>query len=326
MIRVPANELNATSSPWPFSAWGMDVIGPIEPGASNGHRFILVAKDYFTKWVEAASYKAVTKKVVADFVRDRIVCRFRLPNSIITDNAANLNSDLMIAMCETFKIKHHNSTAYRPQMNGDVEAANKNIKQILRKMLDNYKQWHKKLPFSLLRYRTTVCTSTGATPYLLVYGTEVVIPVDVEIPSLRIIQEADLSDAEWVRRRYEQLALIDGKRMNTGLRTKAKAKQEIQSTNQPSPRKTYDFALDAGTMNITGTSANTYTQQDQWFHSRRHRSVTTVYPPLSFLIAPVPTRTEGATIPPTDIPVPPPASNFGVSDGILGELYKCWLR
>ena len=51
MIRVPPNELNATSFPWPFSSWGMDVIGPIEPAASNGHRFILVAIDYFTKWV-----------------------------------------------------------------------------------------------------------------------------------------------------------------------------------------------------------------------------------------------------------------------------------
>ncbi|XP_070020889.1 uncharacterized protein [Nicotiana sylvestris] len=63
-------------------------------------------------------------------------------------------------------------------------------------------------------YRTTVCTSTRATPYMLVYGTEVVIPAEVEVPSLRIIQEAELDDAEWVKNRYEQLALIDGKRMN----------------------------------------------------------------------------------------------------------------
>jgi len=139
MIRVRPNELNATSLPWPFSSWGMDVIGPIEHDASNGHRFILVAIDYITKWVEVASYKAVTKKVVADFVRYRIVCRFGLPKSIITDNAANLNSDMMKAMCETFKIKHRNSTAYEPQMNGVVEDTNKNIKKILRKMVDNYK-------------------------------------------------------------------------------------------------------------------------------------------------------------------------------------------
>ncbi|XP_070041276.1 uncharacterized protein [Nicotiana tomentosiformis] len=134
--------------------------------------------------------------------------------SIVTDNAANINSDLMKAICETFKIKHKNSTAYRPQMNGAMEAANKNIKKILRKMVDNHKQWHERLPFALLGYRTTIRTSTGVTPYLLVYGTEAVIPAEVEIPSLRIIQEAELSDAEWIRSRYEKLALIDGKRMN----------------------------------------------------------------------------------------------------------------
>nr|XP_033511691.1 uncharacterized protein K02A2.6-like [Nicotiana tomentosiformis] len=213
-IIVERETIEPDSLPWPFSIWGMDVIGPINPAALNGHRFILVAINYFKKWVEAASYKAVTKKVVADFVRDRIVCRFRVPESIIIDNATNLNSDLMKAMCETFKIKHRNSTTYMPKMNGAVEAANKNIKKILSNRVDNYKQWHEKLLFSLLRYRTTVRTSTGATPYLLVYGTEAVIPPEVEIPSLRIIQESELSDVEWVRRRYEQLALIDGKRIN----------------------------------------------------------------------------------------------------------------
>ncbi|XP_070025441.1 uncharacterized protein [Nicotiana sylvestris] len=70
------------------------------------------------------------------------------------------------------------------------------------------------LPFALLGYHTIVRTSTGATPYMLVYGTEAVIPTDVEIPSLRIIQEVELSDAEWIRCRYEQLAVIDGKIMN----------------------------------------------------------------------------------------------------------------
>ncbi|XP_009604628.2 uncharacterized protein [Nicotiana tomentosiformis] len=79
---------------------------------------------------------------------------------------------------------------------------------------DNYKQWHEKLPFSLLGYRTTVRMSTGETPYLLVYGIVAVIPAEVEIPSLRIIQEAELNDAEWIQSPYEQLALIDGKRMN----------------------------------------------------------------------------------------------------------------
>ncbi|XP_075103606.1 uncharacterized protein LOC142178175 [Nicotiana tabacum] len=205
-IRVPPNELNIMGSPWPFAAWGMDVIGPIEPTTSNGHHFILVDIDYFTKWVESSTYKAVTKKVVVDFVGNNIVGRFGIPMSIITDNAANLNSDLMREICEKFKIIHHSSTAYRPQMNGAVEAANKNIKRILRKIVDNHRQWHVKLSFALLGYPL---------PYMLVYGTETVIPAEVEIPSLGVIQEAKLDDAEWIRVRQEQLMLIDEKRIDT---------------------------------------------------------------------------------------------------------------
>ncbi|XP_015163435.1 uncharacterized protein K02A2.6-like [Solanum tuberosum] len=192
----------------------MDVIGPIEPPASNGHRFILIAIDFFTKWVESLTYKAVTKKVVADFVRNNIVCRFGIPESIITDNATNLNNDLTRETCERFKIAHRNSTVYRPQMNGAVEAANKNIKKILRKIVDSHMHWHEKLPYALLGYRTTIRTSIGATPYMLVYGSEAVIPAEVEIPSLRIIQEVGLDDAEWIRSSHEQLVLIDEKRMD----------------------------------------------------------------------------------------------------------------
>ena len=132
-----------------------------------------------------------------------------MPESIITDNGANLNSHLMREICEQFKITHRNSTAYRPQMNGAVKATDKNIKKILRKMIDKHRGWHEMLPYALLGYCTTVRTSIRATPYLLVYGTKVVIPAEVEITSLRIIQEAELSNAQWVRKRIDQLTLID---------------------------------------------------------------------------------------------------------------------
>ena len=120
-------------------AWGIDVICSIEPATSNGHRLILVSIYYFTKWVEAASYKWVTKKVVADFVRNYLICRFGVPEFIITDNGANLNCQLMRDICEKLKITHRNSTVYRPQMNEAIEAANKNIKKILRKMIHKHR-------------------------------------------------------------------------------------------------------------------------------------------------------------------------------------------
>ncbi|XP_070040751.1 uncharacterized protein [Nicotiana tomentosiformis] len=106
---------------------------------------------------------------------------------------------------------HHHSTLYRPKAIGAVEAANKNIKKILRKTIQGSIQWHEKLPFALLGYRTTARTFIGATPYLLVYRTEAVIPAEVKIPSLWIIVESEIKDTEWVKTRLEQLMLIDKK-------------------------------------------------------------------------------------------------------------------
>ena len=212
-IHASPSSLHVMTSPWPFSIWGLDVIGPIEPKASNGNRFILVAIDYFTKWVETESYAAVTTKVVLKFLKRYIVCRYGIPERIITDNARNFNNKAMTEFCKLFKIHHHNSSPYRPQMNGAVEAANRNLKKIIQKMAITYKDWHEMLPYALHGYRTSVRTSTGATPFSLVYGMEAVLPIEVEIPSMRVILEAKLDDVEWVKTRFDQLNFIDEKRL-----------------------------------------------------------------------------------------------------------------
>uniref|UniRef100_A0A2N9GXD9 Integrase catalytic domain-containing protein n=1 Tax=Fagus sylvatica TaxID=28930 RepID=A0A2N9GXD9_FAGSY len=147
---APPQYLHTMASPWPFSAWGMDVIGAITPKASNGHEFILVAIDYFTKWVEACSFKNVTQVAVTRFVKNNIICRYGMPEMLITDNASNLNNRMMDQLCQQFKIQHHNSAPYRPKMNGAVEAANKNVKKILSKMTETYKDWHEHLPYAFV--------------------------------------------------------------------------------------------------------------------------------------------------------------------------------
>ncbi|PKI78853.1 hypothetical protein CRG98_000714 [Punica granatum] len=152
----------------------MDVIGQINPKASNGHMFILVAIDYFTKWIEAITLASVTAKAMARFLKRDVIARYGVPATIITDNAKNLNNKVINELYAQFKIQHRNSTPYRPQMNGAVTAANKNIKKIIEKMTVNYKDWHKMLPYALLAYRTSIRTSTGVTPYSLVYGMEAV--------------------------------------------------------------------------------------------------------------------------------------------------------
>ncbi|KAK5795003.1 hypothetical protein PVK06_036257 [Gossypium arboreum] len=170
----------------------MDVIGPISPKASNGHRFIFVVIDYFTKWIEAASFANVT----------------------------------------------------RTAMNGAVEAANKNIKRIIGKMTETYKDWHEKLPFALFAYRTSVRTSTGATPFSLVYGMEAVLPIEVEIPSLRVLMESELEEAEWIRARYDQLNLIEEKRLKAICHGQMYQKRMIAAHNKKvRPREFHEGEL-----------------------------------------------------------------------------------
>lgn len=158
------------------------MIGMIEPKASDGHCFILIAIDYFMKWAEIASYTNVTRQVVTRFIKKEIIFRYGVPSKIITDNASNLNNKMMSELCQEFKIEHHNSSPYRPKINGVVEVANKNIKRIVQKMVKTYKDWHEMLPFSLHGYITSVRTSTGETPYLLVYRMEIVLPINLKSP------------------------------------------------------------------------------------------------------------------------------------------------
>ena len=83
---LPPTELHSISSPWPFSAWRLDIIEKIHPAASNRHRFILVTVDYFTKWVEAKSYAKLGAKQVEKFIRKNLFYRYGIPHHIVSDN------------------------------------------------------------------------------------------------------------------------------------------------------------------------------------------------------------------------------------------------
>ncbi|PHT70126.1 hypothetical protein T459_25230 [Capsicum annuum] len=105
-------------------------------------------------------------------------------------------------------------------------------------MVQGSRQWHEKLPFALLGYLTTICTSTGVTPYLLVYGTEAVIPAEVEIPSLQIIVEAEIDDTERFKSRLEQLSLIDEKRLTAVFFDQLYQQRMVRAYNKKvNPRK-----------------------------------------------------------------------------------------
>ena len=178
------------------------MIGRIAPKASNGHEYILVAIDYFTKWVEAASYSVLKAKNVAWFLENNIICWSGVPQKIISDNGSHFEGEVWKVM-EEYDIEHHKSSPYRPQVNRAVEAANKNVKNILAKMVVTYRVWAEKLPFAIWSYRTSIRASTRVIPYSLVYGNEVVLPIEVEIQSLRVLVESKVLEKDWAKARYE---------------------------------------------------------------------------------------------------------------------------
>ena len=172
------------------------MIGAVTPKGSNGHEFILVTIDYFTKWVEAQSYAVLKASHVANFIKNNIICRYGVPNEIISDIGSHFKKEV-VELLEKYNVAFHKSSTYRPQTNGAVEAANKNIKRILQKMVETYQDWPDKLPFALWGYRTSTRTSTGVTLYSLVYGMEAVLPIEIEVPSLRVLAECQIAEADW---------------------------------------------------------------------------------------------------------------------------------
>jgi len=108
---VPPSELYNMTFPWPFSVWGIYVIGRIAFKASNGHEYILVAIDYFTKWVEAAFYPVLKAKRVARFIENNIICRYGVPQEIIFNNGSHFEGEVRTIM-ELYNIEHHKSLLY----------------------------------------------------------------------------------------------------------------------------------------------------------------------------------------------------------------------
>ena len=187
---MPPSELHALTSPWPFLVWGIDIIEKISPKSSSGHEYILVDIDYFTKWVEATSYARLTATRVAKFIRSHIIYRYGVLMS-----CSQIEERILEA--RWIHWSHHRSSAYRSHTNRVFKAANKNIKRILRNMVETSRDWSKKLPFALWAYRTSFYTSTGATLFYLVYGMQAVLPVENEMRSLRVALEQQISKAEW---------------------------------------------------------------------------------------------------------------------------------
>uniref|UniRef100_A0A2N9IIT4 RNA-directed DNA polymerase n=1 Tax=Fagus sylvatica TaxID=28930 RepID=A0A2N9IIT4_FAGSY len=197
LIHTHPTSLQNMATPWPFHTWGLDLIGPINP-ASGGYIWILVATEYFSKWVEAIPLRKATGAAVTNFIREHIITRFGIPHKIISDNGTPFVNKNVREVLEHYRIKHRRSTPYYPQGNGQAEATNRMLLRILSKMVFDYgKGWNSHLADTLWAYRGSTKTATGFTPFSLVYGTDAISPTELLVPSPRILHGMDLeADAD----------------------------------------------------------------------------------------------------------------------------------
>ena len=170
----------------PFAQWGIDIVGLL-PTAPAQKKLLLVATDYFSKWIEADAFSSIKERDVTRFIWKNIVYRFDIPRSIVSDNRPQFDNRVYRDFCQELKIKNLYSTSQYPQSNGQAEASNKTLLTALKKWLDSAKgKWVEELPGVLWAYRTTTRKPTDISPFALTYGMEAVIPTEIGLPTIRI--------------------------------------------------------------------------------------------------------------------------------------------
>jgi hypothetical protein len=160
-------------------------VGPL-PRAPGNKKFLIVATDYFTKWVEAEPLAHIRDTDAKRFLWKNVITKFGIPWAVISDNGTQFDGKVFKGFCSDLGIKNFFSTPGYPQSNGQVEVSNKVILDGIKKRLEKAKgKWVEELPSVLWTHRTTHRRSTGETPFALAYGVEAVIPLEVGLPTTR---------------------------------------------------------------------------------------------------------------------------------------------
>ena len=197
----------------PFERWALDFVGPINP-PSNQKTYILVATEYVTKWVEAEALPTATEESVIQFLFHLFV-RYGLPREVVTDGGPQFVGHKLAATLNNHHIHHKITTPYHPQANGQVENSNKIIESILTKTVASHRRdWAARLPEALWAYRTTWRSTTGYSPYHLVFGKQPIFPIEFEIQTLRTAQEVGLDLSEAQKNRLQQINELDEIRLS----------------------------------------------------------------------------------------------------------------
>ncbi|GJX81885.1 reverse transcriptase domain-containing protein, partial [Tanacetum coccineum] len=161
-----------------FDVWGIDFIGPFP--SSRGNKYILVAVDYLSKWVEAKALPTNDARVVCKVLKS-LFARFGTPRAIISNCGTHFCNDQFAKVMLKYGVTHRLSTVYHPQTSRKVEVSNRGLKRILKRIVgENHASWSDKLDDALWAFRTTYKTPIGCTPYKLVYGKACHLSIELE--------------------------------------------------------------------------------------------------------------------------------------------------
>ncbi|MCO5614989.1 hypothetical protein L7F22_069276 [Adiantum nelumboides] len=163
-----------------------------------------------TRWAEALPTSRITSKDVDNFIFNNICCRFGTPLEIISDRGPGFRGDLVGELMEKLGIKRRHPTPYYPQCNGLVEKVNGMICKIITKHVgDKAQKWDQHLDAALWACRTSFKASLGYTPFQLVYGQEALLPIEVELSNLRVLQAREGGPKEKVKQRILALEKLE---------------------------------------------------------------------------------------------------------------------
>lgn len=172
-------ELIPSQVGFPFERVAVDILGPL-PMSNRGNKYILVVADYFTRWVEAFALPDQEALTIAKVIVSEWVCRFGTPYYLHSDQGRNFEAKLIADICKLLGIAKTRTSPYHPASDGLVERMNRTILSMLSHRVEaNEKTWDEQLPHVMLAYRSSVHEATGYTPYHLLFGREVKLPVDV---------------------------------------------------------------------------------------------------------------------------------------------------
>ncbi|XP_050387601.1 uncharacterized protein LOC126803914 [Argentina anserina] len=211
---MPDVPLQPIIKPWPGRGWALDFIGKIHPNSSLQHKHILLAIDFFTKWVEAIPVKTTSSEVITDFIFKYIIARYGIPKCLVADRGVGFMAEKTQKFLADYGIKFLHSSPYYAQSNGQAEVSNWVIMFILKRMLDaNPRSLHNELDHTLWAYRTSKRTPTGTTPYALMYGHDAVLPNEINVESLRVCEQHQLIGDDYVQAMYQEHEDLDSRRM-----------------------------------------------------------------------------------------------------------------